>query len=122
MQWILRSDLPIHDQIVEELKLRILLGFYRSGEKVPSVRDLAAEAKVNPNTMQKALGELESTGLIHTRATNGRYVTDSKFSIQQAKQETQYEIVDNFISTIQKYDIKSDNVIDYIKERLELLN
>ena len=119
MQWILSDESPIHNQLVEELKHRIFLGFYRSGEKFPSVRDLAAEAKVNPNTMQKALGELESDGLIYTKKTSGRYVADSKFTIQQAKQEMEIDLINEFISNIQKLGIDSNTVINSIKKRLD---
>ena len=64
MAWNLTSDRPIFIQIVDRISADIISGKYRPGEKLPSVRDLAGEAAVNPNTMQKALGELERTGLV----------------------------------------------------------
>jgi len=118
MQWIIESNLPVHDQIVDELKTRIFLGLYRSGDKVPSVRDLALEAKVNPNTMQKALAEVESSGLINTRGTSGKYVANSKFLINQAKEEKQVELVEKFIYDLQKLEVDGDRIINHIKERL----
>ena len=64
MTWELKNDRPIYAQLIEQIKLRIISGFYRPGERLPSVRDMAAEAAVNPNTMQRALSELERDGLL----------------------------------------------------------
>ena len=75
MPWKLSSDRPIWLQLQEQLKLQILAGKYASGERFPSVRDLASEAAVNPNTMQKALAALEQDGLLIGSRTNGRTVT-----------------------------------------------
>ena len=72
------NNIPIYVQIVNYLKTYIIRGVFKSGERLPSVRDLAALFKVNPNTMQKALGELENIKLIYTERTNGKYVTEDK--------------------------------------------
>ncbi len=76
MAWKLTSDTPIYLQAAERIKLRILTGEYPPGGAVPSVRELAQEAAVNPNTMQKALALLESQGLLTTYRTAGRRVTE----------------------------------------------
>ena len=76
MAWNLNSDRPIYAQILEVIQLRIIAGQYKSGDKIPSVRELAAEAGVNPNTMQKALSELERSGLVMAQRTSGRIVTE----------------------------------------------
>ena len=68
MNWDLKSDRPIYIQLVEHLQLAIISGLLPPGSRVPPVRELAAEAAVNPNTMQKALQELEQSGLVHQRA------------------------------------------------------
>ena len=78
MEWELKSDRPIYTQLLEELKRRIVSGYYKPGEKLMPVRELAQEAKVNPNTMQKALVELEELGLIYTERTNGKFVTEDE--------------------------------------------
>ena len=75
MSWNLSKDRPIYLQLVEQIKLQILSGTYSFGERFPSVRELATEAAVNPNTMQKALSALEQEGLLVDSRTNGRYVT-----------------------------------------------
>ena len=77
MPWNLSSDTPIYLQAADRIKLRILTGQYPPGSYIPSVRELAQEAAVNPNTMQKALALLESQGLLITHRTTGRRVTES---------------------------------------------
>ena len=66
MKWIFKDGIPIYSQIVEQMKLHIASGAYKMGDKLPSVRDLAVEAGVNPNTMQRAFAELERDGLLHS--------------------------------------------------------
>lgn len=83
MAWNLDSDRPIYAQLLERIQLQIVSGIYAPGDKLPSVRDLAAEASVNPNTMQKAFAELERSGLIETKRTSGRFVTEDKNMITQ---------------------------------------
>ena len=76
MEWKFRSDLPIYSQLVEQIKLAIVSGVFAPGMRLSSVRDMAAEAGVNPNTLQRALQELERQGLVYSQRTTGRFVTD----------------------------------------------
>ncbi len=85
MAWTLSSDRAIYLQIIEILELRIISGEYAPGERLPSVRDLAVEAGVNPNTMQKSMSELESDGIITSQRTLGRFVTTDTALISQKK-------------------------------------
>ena len=78
MPWELNSTEPIYTQIINRLQMDIVSGNYQPGEKLPSVREIAAEASVNPNTMQKAFAELERIGLVYTQRTNGRFITEDK--------------------------------------------
>lgn len=78
MEWNFKSGIPIYSQIMDELTMRIASGAYAPGDKLPSVRDLAVEAGVNPNTMQKALAELERKGLLHAERTSGRFITEDE--------------------------------------------
>jgi len=87
MEWRFHNDAPIYAQLVEQLTLRIITTVYSPGQRLPSVRDLAVEAGVNPNTMQRALGELERTGLVFSQRTSGRFVTEDVSRIQDAKEE-----------------------------------
>ena len=75
MQWIIDSERPVYIQLVEQIHNGIISGYYKPGDKLPSVRELAAEAGVNPNTMQRALSELEQTELVFSNRTSGRYIT-----------------------------------------------
>ena len=87
MTWIITADRPIYLQLVEQLELAIVAGEYRAGGKLPSVRELAAEAAVNPNTMQRAMQELEARGLINTQRTAGRTITEDETMIQALRQQ-----------------------------------
>ena len=78
MPWNLDSSRPIYLQIIERVQMDIITGRYQPGDKLPSVRNLAQEAAVNPNTMQKALSELERSGLIYSQRTSGRFITEDK--------------------------------------------
>ena len=85
MDWVFRSDLPIYTQLVEKIKLAIISGALPPGARLSSVRDLATEAGVNPNTMQRALQELEREGLVYSQRTAGRFVTVDGAVIDGAK-------------------------------------
>ena len=76
MPWELDNDRPIYLQLMERIQQDIVSGIYKPGDRLPSVRDLAVEAAVNPNTMQKALSELERSGLVYSQRTSGRFITE----------------------------------------------
>ena len=88
---------PIYAQLVERLKARILAGLYPPGGHLDSVRDLAAVAGVNPNTMQRALAQLETEGLVRTERTAGRYVTEDTALIEQLRADTARELTAEFL-------------------------
>ena len=92
MAWELDSDRPIFIQIVERIQMEIISGKYSPGDKLPSVRDLAAVAAVNPNTMQKALTELERTGLVYSQRTSGRFITEDAKMIEELKNNLKYHV------------------------------
>ena len=91
MVWELKNDRPIYAQLIDQIKLRIISGFYRAGDRLPSVRDMASEASVNPNTMQRALAELERDGLVYTQRT-----TEDTELIRQAKDSLAMEQIKEF--------------------------
>lgn len=111
MTWKLKSDRPIYLQLIEEITLRIIAGEYPPGEKLPSVRDFAAEAAVNPNTMQKALSELEGSGLIYSQRTSGRYVTEDTLMIQTAKENLAKQQILEFFERMQSLGLAPDEAI-----------
>jgi len=96
--WVFTPDRPIYLQIQEQLKLGIVAGQYPPGDKLPAVRDLALTAAVNPNTMQRALAELERDGLVYTQRTSGRFVTEDEAVISKAKNELAMELIDAFLA------------------------
>jgi DNA-binding transcriptional regulator YhcF (GntR family) len=85
MEWQFHSEAPIYTQLVAQIKLRIVTGVYLPGQRLPAVRDLALEAGVNPNTMQRALQELEREQLVFSQRTSGRFVTEDVTMIEEAK-------------------------------------
>ena len=97
MTWSFSNDLPIYMQLVGQIKTAIATGVFPPGERLPSVRDLATEAGVNPNTMQRALSQLESEGLVYSQRTAGRFVTEDQEKIAGAKRELAQQHIAQFI-------------------------
>lgn len=116
MPWNLDSDRPIFIQIIEKIQTDIVSGLYAPGDKLPSVRELAQEASVNPNTMQKALSELERTGLVYSQRTSGRYITEDKAMITDLKSKLAKDMVTQFLDNMQKLGIPEEEVISLISE------
>lgn len=110
------NERPIYIQLVEMIRIDIVSGKFKKGQKLPSVRELALMMKVNPNTMQKALVELENEKLIYTERTNGKYVTEDKELIENAKKELAQEKVNNYLKSMQDIGINYDSAIRYLQE------
>ncbi len=117
MNSIFNNDRPIYLQIIDELKLEIISGKLGTNEKLPSVRDFSQMLKVNPNTLQKALMELERIGLIYTERTNGKFVTQDEKIISKVKQEIIENKIIKFYKDMQDIGIEKEDIIKYIKER-----
>ena len=96
MEWSFRGDLPIYTQLVEQITQAILSGAFAPGARLPAVRELAAQAGVNPNTMQRAMAELEQGGLIYSQRTSGRFVTDDEAVIGGARRRLARRQADAF--------------------------
>ncbi len=114
MAWALDSGRPIYAQIIERVQLDIITGHYRPGEKLPSVRELASEASVNPNTMQKALSELEQSGLLYTQRTSGRFITEDTELIHQMKTSLATMQVREFIRKMRQLGLEDDEILQLI--------
>lgn len=119
MAWNLDSDRPIFLQIVEIMQLSIISGHYAPGDKLPSVRDLAQEAAVNPNTMQKALQELERTGLVYSKRTSGRFITEDASIIKELKSAVATEKIRDFLDSMHKLGFEDEETMALIRETLE---
>ena len=102
MTWDFSGDRAIYVQIAEQVKLRIIAGIYPVGTRLPSVRELAAEASVNPNTMQRALSDLEREGLLYSERTSGRFVTEDSAMIAKAKAALAQEVIDDFFAHMER--------------------
>ena len=116
MKFNFDNERPIYIQLVEQLRIGILTSEFGIGEKIPSVRDLAMLAKVNPNTMQKALAELEEEKLIYTERTNGKFVTENKELIEKIKKELAKEKVNNYLNDMKNIGITYNEALKYLQE------
>ena len=119
MPWNLDSSRPIYLQIIERVQMDIITGRYQPGDKLPSVRDLAQEAAVNPNTMQKALSELERSGLIYSQRTSGRFITEDKELIHQMKKELGAAEVSAFVAHMKQLGITPEEIRQLLAETIE---
>lgn len=116
MDYIFDNERPIYAQLVEKIRIEIISGKLKSGERLPSVRELALTARVNPNTMQKALVELENKGLVYTERTNGKFVTKDQKLIEKIKKEKAKEKVNNYLNDMKNIGISYEESIKYLQE------
>ena len=119
MSWEFHQDRPIYTQLLEKIRQMIISGFYPPGSKLPSVRELASEASVNPNTMQKALSELERSGLIYSQRTNGRYVTENMQMIQQMQKQLAIEKVQSFLLLMEQMGFSHEETLQILSETIK---
>lgn len=119
MPWELNDGRPLYLQLADHIKKDILSGMYHPGDKIPSVRELAVLASVNPNTMQKALTELESLGIIYTNSTAGKYITEDINLLQALRKQTANAEIHIFLSHMQQIGFSSDDVLLTLQETLE---
>lgn len=110
------SSRPIYAQLVERLKAKILAGIYPPGGHLDSVRDLAAAAGVNPNTMQRALQELERQGLMFSQRTSGRFVTEDREMIEDAKRTLANRHISAFIRQMQALGYTRQEIVAMLEE------
>lgn len=118
MAWEFKNDRPIYAQILEHMELDILSGKYSPGEKVPSVRELAADAAVNPNTMQRAMVELERRGLVYTERTNGRFITENMDMLQDVKKRIAEEYIGEFVDKMKKIGYSEEEVKNLMQNHM----
>ncbi|MCI9278647.1 MAG: GntR family transcriptional regulator [Lachnospiraceae bacterium] len=116
--WNLDSDRPIYVQLVERLQIQIVSGQYAPGQKLPSVRELAAVAAVNPNTMQKAFAELEGSGLVVTQSTSGRMVTEDSDLIRNTRKRMAIQKAEQFFSGMKELGFAKEEAMALLEERL----
>ena len=119
MSWNLDSDRPIFLQIIEHIQMDIISGTYAPGSKLPSVRELASFAAVNPNTMQKALAELERENLVFAQRTSGRYITEDKKVIEEVKRALALTEIDRFFDRMKQLGFGKEEILTLIEKAEE---
>lgn len=119
MAWNLKSDRPIYSQLIEQIELMVVSGIYPAGSKLPSVRDMAGEASVNPNTMQRALSQLESEGLLYSQRTSGRFVTEDVEKIMKTKSILAMQLINEFIENMSNLGYNRQQTVSLIESAAE---
>lgn len=119
MRWEFSNDAPIYTQLIRQIKVGIVAGAFPPGERLPSVRDLATEAGVNPNTMQRALAELERDGLVYSQRTAGRFVTEDETMIQAAKRDLAQRHVRAFIEAMLHLGFQQEEIVSLLRQEIK---
>ena len=119
MSWSFDKHTPVYIQIADKICTQIITGEYAPEAQIPSVRQLAFVAAVNPNTVQRALTELENEGIIYSKGTLGRFVTSNKALIEQARHRAAKQLVSNFVNQAKLLNISKEEIIKMIEEENE---
>ena len=118
MEWKIYNNKPVYIQLVEQLKVKIISGEIELDSKLDSVRSLAADAMVNPNTMQKALAELEREGFVYSKRTSGRFVTDNKELIEKERKNLVKDNVKKTLDTLINLGYTNEEILNLVEEIL----
>lgn len=116
MAWEFKDDRPIYTQLLEQIQRMIISGKYKPGDRLPTVRDLAAEAAVNPNTVQRALTELERIGLVYSQRTSGRMITDDESKIAEIKEKMAEDLIKEFYSNMKELGYSKKEIIELLEK------
>lgn len=109
------ANIPIYLQIMNEIKLKIVSGEWETGQRLTPVREMAMQFAVNPNTMQRALSELEREGLLYTERTSGRFVTSDESLVLKIRDEMASEYSMNFFISMQKLGYSMEQIIKIVE-------
>ncbi|MEI3235184.1 MAG: GntR family transcriptional regulator [Intestinibacter bartlettii] len=118
MEWKIDNNKPVYIQLVEQLKVKIISGEIELDSKLDSVRSLAADAMVNPNTMQKALAELEREGFVYSKRTSGRFVTDNTELIENERKNLVKDNVKKTLDTLINLGYTNKEILSLVEEIL----
>lgn len=119
MPWDLDNDRPIYLQLMERIQQDIVSGVYKAGDKLPSVRELAIDAAVNPNTMQKALFELERDGLVHSRRTSGRFITEDETMLKNLRDELASRHIQDFMEKMKQLGFQEKETLEKLQDTIK---
>ncbi|WP_346916787.1 GntR family transcriptional regulator [Clostridium sp.] len=114
MAWEFKDQRPIYIQLIEQIKLKIISGEYKPGQKFPTVRELAEEASVNPNTIQKALAELERTGFVYSQRTSGRFITEDVDMIKDIKLDIAKDQAITFLKSMKNLGLSNEEIMEFL--------
>ena len=119
MAWQFRGHSPVYRQIVRHIRADILNGCYQPDEQIPPVRQLAMEAGVNPNTMQRALSALEDEGLLVSRGTVGRFVISDEAALERARRTARQDALEKLAEEALAAGLTLDDLVQYIREEAQ---
>ena len=119
MPWDLDNDRPIYLQLMERIQQDIVSGVYKAGDKLPSVRELAIDAAVNPNTMQKALSERERDGLVHSRRTSGRFITEDETMLKNLRDELASRHIQDFMEKMKQLGFQEKETLEKLQDTIK---
>ena len=118
MHWQFSNDAPIYTQLIAQIKIGIVAGAFPPGERLPSVRDLATEAGVNPNTMQRAMTERVRDGLVYSQRTAGRFVTEDRAMIEAAKRSLAERHIKTFLEAMIRLGYQREEMLSLLRQEL----
>jgi DNA-binding transcriptional regulator YhcF (GntR family) len=116
MNWAFKDGIPIYTQIIDQFKGFILSGEFQPGQQIPPVRELAVDAGVNPNTMQRALAELEREGLLYSIRTTGRFVTDDASVFAELRKSLGKTHIENLFKNLNKLGMTDEEIIAAVQQ------
>lgn len=119
MAWSFQGNIPVYLQITTKIRSEILSGKYAAEEQIPPVRQLAYEAAVNPNTMQRALAQLEQEGLLIAKGTVGRFVTEDPEVLTKARRKAADELIGTLLSGCRQMGFEKEEIMQMLKEKEE---
>lgn len=116
MSWTFKEGLPIYTQLIEQIKMNIANGIFEPGDQIPPVRELAMDAGVNPNTMQRALAELEREGLLYSVRTSGRFVTENQAKLDDLRKSLSRSFIEDLFDNLRKLGMNDDDIIAAVQQ------
>ncbi|WP_336772727.1 GntR family transcriptional regulator [Paenibacillus sp. MMO-58] len=119
MTIVFDNNMPIYIQIMNYVKKQIITGRLNPGDKIESVRDLALELQINPNTIQRTFQELEREGIVETRRGLGRFVTSRESTIMQIKKEMAGELLERFVQGMKELGFEKDDIVAIVKDAVK---
>lgn len=115
MDWNFEEGRPIYSQIVEQMKIRIANGDFQPGDRIPPVREIAVEAGVNPNTMQRAMAQLEREGLLYSVRTRGRFVTEEESVLSELKQMLGRQYIQKMVESLEQLGMNDQDILQAVQ-------